>query len=100
MPSWWAIVNLIFLGVGVPFIIGWVVWISRVKGQQLPTHRIANVERLARQAAISHIDADETVRMQLADKDLISLGIEYHVYASDEARLHALHTAFFDLKDG
>src|SRR2546430_16510897 len=98
MPLWATLIIDALLIFGLPFIIGFVVHISRIMAQRLTEHRIVATEQLAMQAARSKARADEAIRMRLADKAFIELLQEYNVYIpSEEAREHALYAAFFRL---
>jgi hypothetical protein len=98
MPLWIQLIIDALLIFGVPFEIGFVVHISRVKAQRLPERRIPATEQLAMQAARSEAHADETIRIQLADKAFIELLQEYNVaMPSKQAREIALYAAFHAL---
>jgi hypothetical protein len=98
MPTWITLIIDALLIFGVPFIVGFVVDIGRIRAQRLPMYRIKAVEQLASQAARSEAPADEAIRMQLADKALIELLQEYNVaMPSKQAREIALYAAFHAL---
>lgn len=99
MPLWFAAIIDALIIFAVPWIIGFVVHLSRIKAQSLPEHRIEMTERLALQAAKSIAPfAEMEARRDAADIALLELCKEYDVAVpGKKAREHCLNSAFFDI---